>query len=230
MAARAVRVGCRGGDKVARSGPLTPFFFFSFAGGGATPSHFLLFHPPRVQHPRAPPPTYAHAHTHARPSLMPFLTRLASRALAPATAWASTLPLGIGATAAASSSAAARFSTSSPSTPPPPSSSELNALLYRARQRGFLELDLLLGRWAEQHAAGLDAGGRAALSDLLAAENPDLFSWLTGQAPPPPHIATNPVFTAIAGGVAERLAAGAPAAARAPAGVAWKKGWDDKGK
>ena len=31
----------------------------------------------------------------------------------------------------------------------------LNKLLYRARQRGFLELDLLVGRWAERELAGL---------------------------------------------------------------------------
>ena len=127
---------------------------------------------------------------------------------------------GVGASAALSS-------TTPPPPPAPPSSSDLNALLYRARQRGFLELDILLGRWAEQHAAGLDAPGRAALADLLRAENPDLFAWLTGQASPPPEVAANPVFTSIAGGVTARLAASA--APRAAPGVAWKKGWDDKG-
>ena len=165
---------------------------------------------------------------------MSALTRLAARALATsrmqATATAA-LPC-IGAAPPAAPLFSTSSSSSSSATPPPlpPSSSELNALLYRARQRGFLELDLLLGWWAEQHAASLDAGGRAALADLLRAENPDLFSWLTGQVAPPPAVAANPVFVAIAGGVAARLAAGAPAAARAPAGVAWKKGWDDKGK
>jgi len=124
--------------------------------------------------------------------------------------------------------AAAALSTSTPPPPSPPSSSELNALLYRARQRGFLELDILLGRWASENAAGLDGPGRAALADLLRAENPDLFAWLTGQTPPPPDVAANPVFNAISGTVAARLAASA--APRAAPGVAWKKGWDDKGK
>jgi succinate dehydrogenase flavin-adding protein (antitoxin of CptAB toxin-antitoxin module) len=146
------------------------------------------------------------------------------------TAWLTPAP----AIAGAAIGRAAQTSTSSPfssSAAPvnPPSSADLNALLYRARQRGFLELDILLGKWAEENAASLDGAGRSALADLLRAENPDLFSWLTGQAQPPPAVASNPVFQSIAGGVAARLAAGAPAAARAAAGVAWKRGWDDKG-
>jgi succinate dehydrogenase flavin-adding protein (antitoxin of CptAB toxin-antitoxin module) len=163
---------------------------------------------------------------------------LRSSARAAALAWArgrpAWSPAGPGAPAIGGAAATSlpAFS-SSPSTlppPSPPSSSELNALLYRARQRGFLELDILLGKWADENAASLDGAGRAALADLLRAENPDLFAWLTGQAAPPPAVAANPVFAAIAGDIAAKLRAGAPAAARAAAGVAWKRGWDDKGE
>jgi succinate dehydrogenase flavin-adding protein (antitoxin of CptAB toxin-antitoxin module) len=32
----------------------------------------------------------------------------------------------------------------------------INKLLYRSRQRGFLELDLLVGLWAEQEVPKMD--------------------------------------------------------------------------
>jgi succinate dehydrogenase flavin-adding protein (antitoxin of CptAB toxin-antitoxin module) len=32
----------------------------------------------------------------------------------------------------------------------------INKILYRSRQRGFLELDLLVGLWAEQHVPQMD--------------------------------------------------------------------------
>ena len=37
----------------------------------------------------------------------------------------------------------------------------VNALLYRSKQRGFLEMDLLVGLWAEQHLPRLDGGPAA---------------------------------------------------------------------
>jgi succinate dehydrogenase flavin-adding protein (antitoxin of CptAB toxin-antitoxin module) len=37
-----------------------------------------------------------------------------------------------------------------PSTPPPAPQKLASKLLYRSKQRGFLELDLLVGLWAEE--------------------------------------------------------------------------------
>jgi hypothetical protein len=40
-------------------------------------------------------------------------------------------------------------------------------ILYRSRQRGYLELDLLLGKWAENNAAHLNEKRLQDLVDLL---------------------------------------------------------------
>ena len=40
-------------------------------------------------------------------------------------------------------------------------------LLYRSRQRGFLELDLVLGKWVEEHVYSMDENGVKALVDVL---------------------------------------------------------------
>jgi len=40
-------------------------------------------------------------------------------------------------------------------------------LLYRSRQRGFLELDLVLGKWVEEHIYSMDENGVKALIDVL---------------------------------------------------------------
>ncbi|THF99162.1 hypothetical protein TEA_010613 [Camellia sinensis var. sinensis] len=42
-----------------------------------------------------------------------------------------------------------------------------NRLLYRSRQRGFLELDLILGKWVEDHINSMDENGIKSLVDVL---------------------------------------------------------------
>ncbi|CAI0446796.1 unnamed protein product [Linum tenue] len=68
-----------------------------------------------------------------------------------------------------------------------------NRLLYRSKQRGYLELDLVLGRWVEEHIRSMDENGIKALVDVLDLENPDLWKWLTGQEQPPDVVGQNPV-------------------------------------
>jgi antitoxin CptB len=58
-------------------------------------------------------------------------------------------------------------------------------LLFRAKRRGFKEVDIIFGTFA---AAELDAMGEAELDQfeaLLAAPDQEVYAWLRGAAPAP---------------------------------------------
>ena len=57
---------------------------------------------------------------------------------------------------------------------------EMRRLRWRCR-RGLLENDLVLTRVLERHAEGLDAHRLAALNDLLALPDPDLWDFMSGR-------------------------------------------------
>ncbi|KAL5565259.1 hypothetical protein UlMin_028423 [Ulmus minor] len=102
-----------------------------------------------------------------------------------------------------------------------------NRLVYRSKQRGFLELDLVLGKWVEEHIHSLDESGIRSLFHVLELENPDLWKWLTVQEQPPDAVKINPVFMAIRGKVMNNLDSHASPETRAKAGQPWVRGWDD---
>ncbi|KAK4362095.1 hypothetical protein RND71_017336 [Anisodus tanguticus] len=102
-----------------------------------------------------------------------------------------------------------------------------NRLIYRSKQRGYLELDLVLGKWVEEHVQSMDENGIKSLVNVLDLENPDLWKWLTGQEQPPDAISTNPVFSAVREKVMNNLDKHASPDTRAVPGKPWVRGWDD---
>ncbi|KAL3725595.1 hypothetical protein ACJRO7_030601 [Eucalyptus globulus] len=102
-----------------------------------------------------------------------------------------------------------------------------NRLLYRSRQRGYLELDLVLGQWVEDNIYSMDVDGIKALIDVLDWENPDLWKWLTNQEQPPEAVKMNPVFSAVQKKVMNNLNSHSAPETRALPGQPWVRGWDD---
>ena len=64
-------------------------------------------------------------------------------------------------------------------------SDRLNKLRYRAWRRGFLEADLVLGPFADLHLAGFSVVELDEFERLLEQPDPDLYAWITEQAPTP---------------------------------------------
>eukprot|EP00931_Biecheleriopsis_adriatica_P083212 TRINITY_DN56775_c0_g1_i1.p1 TRINITY_DN56775_c0_g1~~TRINITY_DN56775_c0_g1_i1.p1 ORF type:complete len:150 (+),score=43.09 TRINITY_DN56775_c0_g1_i1:69-518(+) len=61
-------------------------------------------------------------------------------------------------------------------------------MLWRAKSRGWLELDVLMGTFVEKHVWDFDESKLDLLEEVLELENPDLFKWFTGQASVPEEI------------------------------------------
>lgn len=68
--------------------------------------------------------------------------------------------------------------------------------MFRAQRRGFKEVDLIFGAYAERHLAGLDEAGLDQFEALLTAPDQDVYAWLRG-AEPVPTAYDNPVFTGL---------------------------------
>jgi antitoxin CptB len=68
---------------------------------------------------------------------------------------------------------------------PPGEPARLKRLRFRAWHRGFKEADLVLGRFADLHAAALDDGDFKHFEALLEEPDDDLYAWILGREPPP---------------------------------------------
>lgn len=53
-------------------------------------------------------------------------------------------------------------------------------LLFRAQRRGFKEVDLIFGQYADDHLFALDEAGLDQFEALLSAPDQDVYAWLRG--------------------------------------------------
>lgn len=58
---------------------------------------------------------------------------------------------------------------------------------FRAWRRGFREIDLILGAFADAHVENLDEAGLEEFERLLQLPDQDVYAWIISQAPVPPE-------------------------------------------
>lgn len=75
-------------------------------------------------------------------------------------------------------------------------------LIYRAKQRGWLEVDLLLGTWAHEHVLQLNQDELDQFEDFVNMETIDIYNIITLRLDVPEHLKT-----ADGSGIVERIAA-----------------------
>ncbi|MGB2159995.1 MAG: succinate dehydrogenase assembly factor 2, partial [Candidatus Puniceispirillaceae bacterium] len=66
-------------------------------------------------------------------------------------------------------------------------STRIRRLIYQSSYTGMKETDLLLGRFAQDHLAGLDDEALDHYEALLAAGDGQIYLWVSGAEPVPPH-------------------------------------------
>ena len=71
-------------------------------------------------------------------------------------------------------------------------------LFFRAQRRGFKEVDLIFGAFAEAHLAGLSEAELDEFEALLEAPDQEVYAWLRGRAPVPAAY-DNEVFARLQG-------------------------------
>ena len=65
----------------------------------------------------------------------------------------------------------------------------LRRLAMRASRRGIKEMDVILGPWAADNLAALDAADLDRFEAILGQNDQDLLRWVTGQAEAPGSVA-----------------------------------------
>ncbi len=64
-------------------------------------------------------------------------------------------------------------------------------LIYRSKQRGLLEVDLLLGKWAADNVLHLSSNEMDKYETLLNCETLDILNYVTGKDEPPEDVKSN---------------------------------------
>lgn len=73
----------------------------------------------------------------------------------------------------------------------PPLEDRQKRIAYRAKMRGWLELDVMLGKFAQKYSPTMTADQCGQFEEVLALENPDLFKWLAGLQEVPSELMEN---------------------------------------
>ncbi|KAL7680332.1 putative flavinator of succinate dehydrogenase [Plasmopara halstedii] len=63
-------------------------------------------------------------------------------------------------------------------------------IIYRSKQRGWLEVDLLLGRWASENVMQLSSDQLQQYEDILNEETIDIFNYISGKCSVPKRLDT----------------------------------------
>jgi antitoxin CptB len=58
-------------------------------------------------------------------------------------------------------------------------------LLFQSWHRGSREADLVIGKFADRHLAGMDAAQLDQFEQFLGEEDADIWNWITGREPLP---------------------------------------------
>ena len=67
-------------------------------------------------------------------------------------------------------------------------------MIYRSKQRGWLEADILMGSWAAKHVPGLTVQQLDEYETILNEETIDVFNYITGKDALPPHLQSLPLM------------------------------------
>ena len=62
---------------------------------------------------------------------------------------------------------------------------QIGRLRFRAWRRGFREADLILGSYADAHAADMTVAERERFERLLEQSDHDIYGWIVGSSPVP---------------------------------------------
>ena len=61
-------------------------------------------------------------------------------------------------------------------------------MIYRSKQRGWLEADLLMGSWAQKYVPALSNDELDEYEVLLKEETIDIYNYISAKDPLPPHL------------------------------------------